>query len=298
MTVISEPGNLPVDTSPSPAISDTAPAPSIHDTRPVTAVAKGGQLGEELFTDQAIHSSCGGCLAASALGLVAVLLPAILALYKFWQAYMANGYLAARNWSLPWILTTLLAAILVTWLGLRRLFFRRWYLALHQYGIKFRQGLGSMRALKLEQISGIAVEAYDEKFFGLTWRKVYRVRLIPFYGKPVLLRRPFRSLPDFSDRFKKLFYPLLTPVLCNRLESGSWVGFGALAIHRDGLRIGQIVYPWQDIKSLQPDKGFLLIDFNFRENKPQSKGKTRRIAIAKINNLEIFLELAQVKIKL
>jgi hypothetical protein len=213
--------------------------------------------------------------------------------YGLWRSALGgeqHGPAAARAWSQPWFVLTLLAGTCFLLLAGYRFYRMRRYVAIFKNGIRLRLGLFRTRAWLWSEISGISCSAIQERFLHLAIRTDYKATLFTLKGRPIRLRGPLYDMPGLISRIKARLYPGLLTRLREAFQSGSRLSFGPLAIQSQGLSLGMKrkdqpidIIPWEQVIRVDVQDGRLVIEL---QNQP-----IQSIPVGKIPNLELMLDL-------
>jgi hypothetical protein len=214
-----------------------------------------------------------------------VILPLAYGLYRAWIAYTRFGPAAAGAWARPWYMLATLALIPLTLLACYRLYQASRFVAVYEGGLRLRLSPFGYRRLAWSQIAGIAVAAYEDRFLGLPLWTRSQATLYPNQGRPIQLNARLQDLPALTRQVKGILYPRLWPALGADLQVGRWVHFGRLAVHRQSLSFSGRQIPWERVTALAVRSGYLVVELE--------TGRRLRLAVARIPNLELLLQLVE-----
>lgn len=215
-------------------------------------------------------------------GLLLTLTLLSIGLWQGYYGYTRYGLVAGERWSRPWFLAAGMALALVVVWGLIRRRRTRWLVALHQKGIRYRLA-GRKGVLRWSAIAGLGTRTTREHLFGITLSTCNQLIIFPNVGSPLRLDDRIQDLPSLTQALKAQFYPYLAPLLKQELQGGHWLYFGPLAMHKQGLRLGKQVIPWDQIQQVEVLNGRLVIT--------TTTGRPRRLRASDITNLELLLTL-------
>jgi len=216
---------------------------------------------------------------------LAVLSPLIYGLQRVQYARVNYGPVAAQEWSNPWYNLSAIALIPLLLLGLRRLRRHHRGVLVYKNGLLIK-GIGRRKQyFGWSEISGIATKVIQERFLGFRIRERHQVTLHPSIGKPVKMDPRIPQLDELSARIKAKIYPRLLQELRASLKSGATLYFGQVHMNQHKIRIREKNYPWEQIASIQIQKGMLMIEFGDHQ--------VRRIPVGEFINIDIFLQLIQ-----
>jgi hypothetical protein len=214
-------------------------------------------------------------------GVLAVLIPLF---YGYSRAVYATdkfGPAAAWKWSKPWYIFSIAALIVFTSLILHRMQSSRRFIAIHENGLYL--SLSDRQMLLWEHIAGISSAFVKYDFLGVNIRSRYLAMLYPNIGSSISLDNTLPNFPELLSRIKAKLYPRLFPSLRKNFQSGQWLYFGPISIHKQGIKINNNQYIWLSINKIDIQSGYLSIDFE--------EGRSYRVSIKDIPNFELLIEL-------
>jgi hypothetical protein len=213
-------------------------------------------------------------------GFLAFAIPGGYAIYLAYYAYSNYGKAAAIYWIIPWLAIAAIAFLVFFILIAYRINLSKRYIAIHQNGIfaSFRK----KQALSWDQISGISTEVSQKRFLFFKSRLTYKAVIHTTSRDKIRLHPKIEHLPGFISRFKKIFYPVIKPVIEHNLFIGKNVNFGKVSIDRDCFILGQQRIPWSLINQVTVRSGRLVVELT-----DHSKIK---VITSKILNIELLLQ--------
>ena len=114
-----------------------------------------------------------------------------------------------------------------------------------------------------------------------------RAVIFPNQGREIRLDNRLQNLAELISRVKASLYPRLFPELKTSFQAGKWLYFGPLAMQTKSLRFRQVELTWEQVENIQVKNGYLAVSW---KEGPES-ARNVRIPIAKIPNLELFLQI-------
>jgi hypothetical protein len=214
-------------------------------------------------------------------GSLAVLIPLFYGYNRAIYATEKFGPAASLNWSRPWYILSVSTLIIFITLIMLRMKSSRRFIAIHENGIFL--SLSRRQTLFWDQIAGISSVFVKYDFLGIILRSRYLATLYPNLGKPISLDNTLSNFPELLSRIKAKLYPRLFPRLRENYQSGQWLYFGPISIHKQGIKIKGNHYVWASITGINIHSGYLLIDVE--------GSKSYRFPINDIPNFELLIEL-------
>jgi len=213
-------------------------------------------------------------------GFLAFSVPGGYGIYLAYFAYSNFGKAAAIDWSMPWLVISIVAFLIFFILILYRLRVSNRYVAIHQNGIY--TALRKKQSLSWDQISGISTEITQRRFLFIKSKLTYKAVIHTTSRGRIRLHENIEHLPGFISRFKKIFYPIIKPNIEHNLFIGKNVYFGKVSIDRDCFISGDQRYPWSLINQVTVISGRLVVELT-----DHSKIK---VPTSKIQNIELLLQ--------
>lgn len=220
-------------------------------------------------------------------------------LYRLIADSLQHGLPAALSWNWQWASAGALGLIVWLVMSLPPVFSRSGSLSLFQNGVLVHYPRRVFVSPSREvfypwaSIQGIAVDAqYTGRPFPED--EIHRTAVITFKeDSPLTLSDHGRGqwvitgLSDLISRLKASLYPRLTPALCSHLQSGNWLEFGPIAIHRQEISLDRGRIPWKSVRRVSLNEGSLVIQWSH-----QGKNLTQaKIPVKHIPNLELMLDI-------
>jgi hypothetical protein len=158
--------------------------------------------------------------------------------------------------------------------------------------------------LPWEQISGIASGTVIQTGWSRGNRLVrHTAKMYPAKGRPVVLHGSsdgssgIAELPELVQRVKANLYPYLHSELSRMFRLGLPLYFGSVEIDQTGLKfqrnipfIGTRSVPWENVKHISVQSGFLLVELSYQNNHGKIE-KPYKLPVARIPNLELLLKI-------
>ena len=217
--------------------------------------------------------------------ILAVLSPYLYGLQRAQYAKANYGPVAAQTWSQPWYLLATTALIPLLLFTSRRLRRSHRKVLVYKNGLSIK-GMGwSNRTFTWVEISGISIQATQDRFFRIPFGKRLIAKIHPNIGKPVKLDRRLPHLDELCARIKGKIYPRLLSEMRSSFQSGSTLFFGPIEMNIEMINIRGKKTQWDQISRIQVHQGKLMIEFVNR--------RIRRIPVRDIPNIEIFIQLIQ-----
>jgi len=251
------------------------------------------RLGRLLAVHRGVQPGLGNALLLLVSGLIVLLSLG----YGFWRAisaYVQDGSVTVDFWSSFWLTLTVLALACFLVLAGYRLYRWRRFVAVYKQGLRLRLGFFRSQTLKWRDLAGVSSIVIQERFLHLPINTTHRAILFPHRGRPIQIRGPLQEMPTLIARLKANLYPRLLPGLREAFNAGARLCFGPISIQRQGigLQSGQAhpsspssdLVPWGEVAVIDVQTGCLVVKLR--------DGKTWRVPVIKIPNLEILLELA------
>jgi hypothetical protein len=157
--------------------------------------------------------------------------------------------------------------------------------SVHKNGLLIKGSGGTYHYFLWSQICGIASRETRNHFLGIQIKNQYHVTIHPLIGKPVKIDPHIPQKDELTARIKAKIYPRLLQEYRSALKSGSTIKFGLVHTNRHEIRIQEKNHSWDQVKGIEVQKGFLLIEF--------FDHRVRRIPVGELTNFEIFLQLIQ-----
>lgn len=214
-------------------------------------------------------------------GFLAFTIPAVYALFLAYYAYSNYGKAAAIYWIIPWLIISAVAFVIFISLVLYRNSVSKRYIALHNNGVYI--SLQKKYSLPWEQISGISSEIIQRKFLFFKSKLLFKAIIYTVNRDKIRLNSNINQLSGFISRFKKMFYPIINPIIEQNLLKGKNIYFGKVSIDRDFFIVNQQKYQWSLINQVSIQKGRLIVELT-DHNKI-------KIPTSKIQNIELLLAL-------
>lgn len=222
-----------------------------------------------------------------------VFIPAALAVlvplgYGIWRAnygYVHFGPVAARAWGDSWLLLASLATLALLGLALHRLYASSKSIAIHRNGLRIRFSPLRENTYTWSQITGISIASVENRFLGFPIYASAQVLIYPSLGKAVRLDQSFGDPKLIKEQIAAQIYPRILPELRAGLKIGKWIYFGDLAIHRTGLRVNEVLVPWDQIVYMSVESGYLVVK--------SEKSGLMRVPVSNIPNLDLLFHLAE-----
>lgn len=219
----------------------------------------------------------------------------------FWS-HSRFGPVPAIAWSGPWLIFGGVA--LLFWLMVSLYSYSRIQPVIWLYELGLCIEKGRPRNLLWEQIDGIASGTVVQfPWTGGTRIVRYSASLFPAKGSPVLLygasdgKNGIPNLPELVRRIKANLFPGLQSELARMFRSGLPLSFGLVGIDQAGLKLlpripltGTRSVSWGNVKQISVQSGFLLVELIHPRN-PFKTGRTYRLPVAKIPNLELLIKI-------
>lgn len=230
-----------------------------------------------------------GLISLLAPGLAGVLAPLGYGLWIVREAYPHYGPVAAEQWSRPWFLLASIAVLAFLLLFLYRLHQARQFAAIHENGLRWRNGLLGGRKLRWEEITGIACGEIRETFLGLPIARYPQVFIHPSVGKPHPLGKHLQRMPELIAALKANLYPRLQPGLQEMFTGGKWLFFGPIGVQARELRARRQRISWSDISQIRVHGGYLWIDLK----SPAGSGAPLQFPATQIPNIELLIHMIE-----
>jgi hypothetical protein len=226
---------------------------------------------------------------------------------RFYFGYTHFGPAAGIAWSKLWLLSAplpfglmLLILTRFLWLGGRRIY-------LFENGIELRRFMPyATQSLVWDEIRGLATGMDRPKHADAQSTRHHAVlhlnsgRKINLHGSQHKRGKPgdIWELPDLLQRLRGNLSACLEPRLKSDFVAGRWVSFGAVSIHRHGLRIQngvsrQLTISWNNIKRVAIRTGCLVVE----SKKDGALPHDIRVPISRIQNLELLLHMVEQEVK-
>jgi hypothetical protein len=135
------------------------------------------------------------------------------------------------------------------------------------------------------EISGISCQESKHHFWGMLLKDKIQPVLHPSTGKPVILYSRLPNLRELCARIKAKIYPRMLLKMRTAMRSGSTVYFGPIFFNNQSIHIRKKGYRWNQVTAIDVQNGILRITLKEQPD--------RRIPIAKIPNIELFIQLVQ-----
>ena len=220
-------------------------------------------------------------------GVLAVLIPLFYGYSRAVYARDTFGPAAVWNWSKSWYILSVAAMFVFATLIILRMQSSRRFIAVHANGLYL--SLSNRQILFWDQIAGISSAFVKYDFMGVNIRSRYLATLYPNLGSPIRLDNTLKNFPELLSRIKAKLYSHLFPSLRENFQSGQWLYFGPIAIHKRGIKIKNKQFDWICLQSINIQLGSLIIDFE--------EGKSFRFPIIDIPNYELLIELINQRIE-
>jgi hypothetical protein len=246
----------------------------------------------------------------TALALAGVLPSAGLLAYgidRFYFGYTHFGPAAGIAWSKLWLLSVPLPFGLMVLILIRLLWLSGRRILLYKNGIELR-GFRPFETQSLgwDDIQGITTGMDRLKHTDQHYTRLHAVlhlnsgRKINLHGSEPNRGKPgdIWELPDLVQRLKGNLSSCLVPRIRSDFRAGRWVSFGAVSIHRHGLRIQngvsrQLTFSWNRIKRVAIQTGCLVVE----SEKDGALPHDIRVPISRIQNLELLLHMVEQEIR-
>ncbi len=214
-------------------------------------------------------------------GFLAFAIPGGYAVYLAYYAYSNYGKAAAIYWVIPWATISVVAFIVFFILIIYRINLSKRYIAIYQNGVyaSFRK----KQSVSWDQISGISTEITQKRFLFFKSKLSYKAVIHTTSREKIRLHPKIEHISGFISRFKKIYYPVVTPIVEHNLFIGKNVNFGKVSIDRDCFIYGQNRFPWSTINQVTVRSGRLVVELT-----DHSKIK---VTTSKIQNIELLLQL-------
>jgi len=208
--------------------------------------------------------------------------------YGFWRAYYGYsqfGPTAAEAWSRPWFLLAAFSTLLLLLLALIRINIAHKFIVLRENGLHIHLSPLKDHTFTWSQISGISFEIKRVRFLGFTLQSKKNAKIYHNLGQPIQFGNEIQGLTYLVQEIKHRLYPRLWSALENDLHKGSWLFFGEIGLHREGLKIKKVRYPWEKVKRVSVKSGNVVVELtdNHRLN----------LAISRIPNIELLFQLIE-----
>ncbi|NMC14762.1 MAG: hypothetical protein GYA34_17990 [Chloroflexi bacterium] len=214
-------------------------------------------------------------------GFLAFSIPAVYALFLAYYAYTNYGKAAAISWIVPWLIISTVAFIIFIVLILYRISVSKRYIAIHNNGIYI--SLRKKYCLLWDQISGISSEIIQRKFLFLKSNLAFKAIIYTINRDKIKLNPNINHLSGFISRFKKIYYPIINPIIEQNLLKGKNIYFGKVSIDRDFFIVDHNKVQWSLINQVTIQNGRLIVELT-DHNKI-------KIPTSKIQNIELLLAL-------
>ena len=206
-------------------------------------------------------------------GVVSVLAPLGLGLWRAHQALARYGPVAAEARSRPWLLASAGVALLFLLAALARLQRAHARLTITPQGLHLRTGWRA-RFVPWSAIQNVRLAPHRNRLCGeLQLTSGRRIRL-PAVAEPLAAVQAIQA-----ERAARLL-----PALGRRLQQGAVLPFGDLRLSRQGLqRPGEGVRPWRQVRRARVAHGYLVIEFH--------QSPPWRLRIQRVPDLHLALRL-------
>ena len=198
------------------------------------------------------------------------------------KAYQQHGpalaFIRGRSW---FMFTTILLVILAAYI-LYRLLISSQRFEIFENVIQYRSFFLFRHAYYWSELSGIASSATRLTTFGSEIRTIPSGVIYFYTGKSIELTNRFQNIPRLVEIVKSKIYPLIWPTLKSIFRSEGSAQFGRLTLTRENLHITKKSFPWESVKGLRVESGFLVVEL--RDDSDQ------QVPISDIPNLELLLQ--------
>jgi hypothetical protein len=225
-------------------------------------------------------------------GALAVLTPFTYGVWREFYARNEFGPAAAETWSRPYYQLSAVALIALLWLGLLRVRRAHRKIQIYRKGLIIHSTWGRRWKLAWRSIDGIASKQVKNQFLGLSLGGNYSATLYPTTGKPIKLNRQIAGLEELCARVKAKIYPRLLRNYRTALNADETLQFGPIEFHQYGITWQQGIfspkkasYSWDQINKVEVRDGFLVFEILNKSS--------RRFAVSKIPNIELFIQIIQ-----
>jgi hypothetical protein len=208
--------------------------------------------------------------------------------YGYWRAfygYSQYGPSAANAWSHPWFIISACSTLLLLILSLIRINIAHKFIVLHENGLHIHLSPLKDQKFSWEHISGVTFEISRIHFLRFPLRSKKIVRIYRKLGKPIQFGDEIQGLTSLVNEIKHRLYPRIWPSLENDIRKGSWVYFGEIGLHREGLKFQKIYYPWSKVKRVSIESGNAVVELTDHHRLTH--------AISRIPNIELLFQLIQ-----
>ncbi len=216
-------------------------------------------------------------------GTLVVIATLVYGLFRFQFAYAQYGPVAAVSTCFPWFLTSFLLFLLVLTAVAIRFQHTKSTVSLFHYGISLGLYPFQKHLLPYKDIGGISTDFKFSGIFNSVSSPLVQATLYPLKGKPIRLPTYLQHYPDMISQIKASLYPLLLPALYGSFQVNQWVKFGSISIQNQGFRLNNRQIPWNDIKQIQIQNGFLVVTLHNQ--------KMYSVPARQIPNLELLLQM-------
>lgn len=217
------------------------------------------------------------------LGTGAVFLPLGYGYWRAFYGYSQFGPSAANTWSHPWFIISACSTLLLLISSLIRINIAHKLIVLHENGLHIHLSPINNQKFSWAQITGITFEIRQTHFLKVPLRSKKIARIYHKLGKPIQLGNEVQGLASLVNEIKYRLYPRIWPALENDIKNGSWVYFGEIGIHREGLKIRKRYYPWSRVKRVSVVSGNAVVELTDHHRFIH--------AISRIPNIELFFQL-------
>jgi hypothetical protein len=218
------------------------------------------------------------------------------------SSYARYGPVLAISWSGRWFIIGGIIFLICLVGGLYNFSRNQPVVRLHAQGLYIDKR--NPLIMPWEQINGIASGIIVKTGWSRENRLVrYSAIIYPTKGRPVYLHgsnnggRGIPALAELVQQVKANLYPYLHAELSRMFRSGLPLYFGPVAIDHTGFKFqhntplpGTRSVPWEKVKHISVQSGFFLVELTDQINRDKT-GKTIRLPVAKIPNLELMLKI-------
>jgi hypothetical protein len=219
------------------------------------------------------------------LGAGAVFLPLGYGYWRAFYGYSQYGPSAANAWSYPWFITSACSTLLLLLLSLTRINIAHKFIVVQENGLHIHLSPLKDQNFSWEHISGVTFEISRIHFLRFPLRSKKIVRIYRKLGKPIQFGDEIQGLTSLVNEIKHRLYPRIWPSLENDIRKGSWVYFGEIGLHREGLKFQKIYYPWSKVKRVSIESGNAVVELTDHHRLTH--------AISRIPNIELLFQLIQ-----
>jgi len=153
------------------------------------------------------------------------------------------------------------------------------------FAYKDRKGLQTWRWEDILSMTSAITRHYHN---GIYTGTTHVYTLLNRQHQKLVLADSFTRVEEIAAAVETNIFPLLYPRAADQYNAGQMLGFGPVAISKQGLTIGKKTYPWTDVKQVSIHQGRLKVS---RKDGGWFSGASAAVSV--IPNLHVLLAIIQ-----